>query len=676
MDREDRQEPRKVVIQRGYLYAFLGALVHIIPVSGVVTIVTLNLRGCLFGIVQNSLDRSSEWIPALQYAAKLHDIFMLASLTALVYSVISSELCLQNGIPYGALFSGLQVSHPSFLWSQEMWGMLTSDELPKLAILRMGLVILFATILGLAIGPASATLVIPRMRVSYVGSTPIWFNITDKDLFPASLEGNIVDSSCANITGRPSLNACPSSGWEELAGFASLPTPFTLSTEMLKSAHTGNWYDILLNGDSPNNTISLTDTYTKRSMYTTRIDSEAATTQNAVLAAALVAVDRLWTRITEFSKEAYLSGTSFHTLDASQPYADCYCGDGYTIEGPNDARPIPFYVDGDGEYNLTTMERCRLLETYGNATTPTLLFVNLSNFTSSFQVIDDISLGAVIINSSQSFSSCVMHTGWASAYLNTTTDSTGSVQSPDDIHSMVLRSVKIDPSWAEFLNPITDPAGARVFESLSSYSSEAGAATYQNVLATLVTNGLANLRNFATAKSNLTDSVSCAIGIPTTADCDVVEPLSSDPTYFVRPSGAEIEDWSQWEVNHYLYGLAYSRDGTVAKISIVVLLIYATFASIHALYTIVRGRSSSSWQSVSELTTLALLSQPPKDPDLQNTSAGIYGLSTFKKQVRVVAVNGGKGGDEGREGLQLVFGKEMPAGYSKVEANEEYGAIN
>jgi len=68
--------------------------------------------------------------------------------------------------------------------------------------------------------------------------------------------------------------------------------------------------------------------------------------------------------------------------------------------------------------------------------------------------------------------------------------------------------------------------------------------------------------------------------------------------------------------------------------------------------------------------------QPDKSLDeFNSTSTGIYGLQVFGKNVRVVAVDDEKGAENGREELQLVFGKTMPRGYVKLVPNTEYGAV-
>lgn len=699
MRKRGLQEPKKVAIQYSRPYALLGTSMHLIPVAGVAVVVTLNIKGHLFGFfVVDYLESSSHWVPALLQAAKLHELFMLASLTSLVFSVMCSELCCRNGLPYGAVFSGFQVSQPRFIWSQETWGLLRSDETGKLHKAKLALVVFGAGILSFTVGPASGGLMIPRLKLSDVGNTPFWLNASSSSLFPSTLNDTLVRSSCTNITDLPSLNPCPSSGWEALAGFRSA---ILSDTAGLRGPPTSNWdrssAEYLINSSSSDNVIDLVGSYATRSMYRTDSNDQGInlmTTQHAALSEALFVISQMWTLITQSSKDAYLTGASSHALSAWQPYAAVFCTSNYSIDNASDTRPIPFKKDfrDDNEEDLMTMNRSGLLQTLDNAKPPSLHFVDLNDLHWSDPDLGDVTLGAVIIESNQSFSTCVVHAGWAATYLNL---STGSVESPSNISAFSRRNIEISPSWAAYLNPVTDDSGNRVFGWLSSFFKgdqthylaqmqptdllEAGNSLsrgYETILAALVTNGLANVFIDATLQGNLSQAALCAVNLQVDP-CDYSRLYSSDPAYFIEPSEAKSLNWNEWQVRHSVQGLVYSSDGIIVQFYIVVLLIYAVVVVLFSLYSLWNGHTSSSWRSVSELTTLALVSpQPEKDLDeFHSTSSGIYGLSVFEKNVRVAAIDEEHNAGDGREELQLVFGMQMPPGYKKLVPNNEYGAV-
>ncbi len=697
MRRRGLQEPKKVAIEHNRLYAFLGLIIHSIPVGVACALVMLNMKGHLFGFfVVDSLESSSHWIPALLQAAKLHDLCMLASLTNLVFSVMCSELCCRNGLPYGAVFSGFQVRQPSFVWSLETWGLLKSDEIAKLHKAKLALIVFGAGILSFFVGPASGGLMLPRLRLSTVGSTPFWLNASDSSLFPSTLNDTLVRTSCANITGLPSLNTCPSSGWESLAGFGSLSSAYGQ-----RGPPGSNWEQIsaqpFVNSRPSANVINLLGSHATRSMYQTVNKVQGLlimTTQHAALAEALITISKRWTVITQsLKKNAYLAAASSHAVSAWQPYAGVYCTSNHSIHNASDTRPLPFtkyYLDVNGS-DLMTMNRSRLSQTQGTAKMPSLLFVDLDDLQWSEPDLIDVAVGAVIMDSNQSFSTCIVHAGWVRTYLNI---STGSVESPSNISAMPSRGIKIPPSWAKYLNPITDNSGNRVFGWLTSffrgdqnqYMAQLDPAQqfngesllsrgYEIILAALVTNGLANIFIDATLQGDLVGAASCVAGIRRD-HCDW-SGLYSDFAYFKEPSQAKSLNWTGWQVRHSVHGLTYSSEGIIIKFYMVVLLIYAAVITLFSAYSHAKGQTSYPWRSVSELTTLALVSpQPDKGlRDFHSTSAGIYGLNVFGKNVRVAAVNKKKGAEIGREELQLVFGKTMPRGYKKLVPNTEYGAV-
>lgn len=84
------------------------------------------------------------------------------------------------------------------------------------------------------------------------------------------------------------------------------------------------------------------------------------------------------------------------------------------------------------------------------------------------------------------------------------------------------------------------------------------------------------------------------------------------------------------------------------------------------------GISSTAWDSIAEVTALAMNSAPTAC--LRNTCAGISELHIFKLPVRLLA-----GKDEEGEGehLELVFGdiSAMKASHSVIKPNRTYGTM-
>jgi hypothetical protein len=106
------------------------------------------------------------------FAAKLHEIFMVVSLTSAFFSYILYSLTSAAGLPFGAAFAGPQITHLSYLWSPELWGALTSRTCSLKLKLHLALAIFFAAILMAIVGPAGAS---SMVRVCLVFPSHIHF---------------------------------------------------------------------------------------------------------------------------------------------------------------------------------------------------------------------------------------------------------------------------------------------------------------------------------------------------------------------------------------------------------------------------------------------------------------------------------------------------------------------
>ena len=171
------EEHTKIAIRKSRTIALLRAVIHIVPVSVALWEISLNLSTYYVGATIQSQ-------AYYQFAAKVHEMSAQASLAAIVFSYVSHEMSLGQGLPFGALFSGLQVSQPSYLWSMELWGSICSQYIPLERRVVMVAVTSLAVMLSATVGPSSAILLIPRLGYWPAGSTDIWINSTSQDLWP------------------------------------------------------------------------------------------------------------------------------------------------------------------------------------------------------------------------------------------------------------------------------------------------------------------------------------------------------------------------------------------------------------------------------------------------------------------------------------------------------------
>ena len=173
-------EQTKVAIRRSRTTALLRALIHIFPVSVALWEIVLNWNTYFVGY---SVYNQAYY----QFGAKVHEIAIEASLSAVIFSCVRYELLLGDGIPFGALFSGLQVAQASYLWSMEFWGTVCSKKVPFKRRLRLLVVLTASVFLAAVAGPSSAILLVPRLDYWPAGSTNIWINVTSDSVWPNRL---------------------------------------------------------------------------------------------------------------------------------------------------------------------------------------------------------------------------------------------------------------------------------------------------------------------------------------------------------------------------------------------------------------------------------------------------------------------------------------------------------
>ena len=170
-------EPTKKAIRKNKTIALLRCLIHLIPVSIALSEIILNWNTYYVGV---SIYNQAVY----QVMAKIHEVSIQASLATIVFSYIRHEMTIGNGIPFGTLFSGLQINQIAYLWSMEFWGSLRSPHLPLRRRITLLFLIFVSIVLASLSGPSSAILLIPRLDFWPGGNTDIWINATIDDLYP------------------------------------------------------------------------------------------------------------------------------------------------------------------------------------------------------------------------------------------------------------------------------------------------------------------------------------------------------------------------------------------------------------------------------------------------------------------------------------------------------------
>ncbi len=155
-----KQETKKTAIYCSRVAAVLHVLLHLIPLAAALTLVILNMQKTPVYFVTSAL------LPSLQFAAKLLEILIQASIATTVLGFVREQVLGPTAFPFGGLIAPYRTADVSFLWSLEMWGFLTSGCMQGWSKFALWALIPAAVILAATVGPASAVLMIPR-TISY-----------------------------------------------------------------------------------------------------------------------------------------------------------------------------------------------------------------------------------------------------------------------------------------------------------------------------------------------------------------------------------------------------------------------------------------------------------------------------------------------------------------------------
>lgn len=260
-----------------------------------------------------------------------------------------------------------------------------------------------------------------------------------------------------------------------------------------------------------------------------------------------------------------------------------------------------------------------------------------------------------------------------------------------DLPSFPQRPVVITEDWANYMNPFIPSSNTNVIDALMSSVPHVGEQSSLNqitiaewALAGLLANGLASIG----ATSALQGDIKIVKKPDGESTWDGEYWFSGKGNIFIVDP-EESKDWVKFRVDSTIDGYAYNIRGAAPKIAISFLLMYCTIALCHVLYAGITGTSilhilqpnfttdhlgisSTCWDSIGEVTALAMNSTPTTL--LKNTCAGIMELNIFKLPVRVLAV---RDGEEDSEHLELVFGNvgQKDARGTPIQPNRVYGTL-
>ena len=542
-----------------------------------------------------------------------------------------------------------------------------------------------------------------------------------------STNDSLVPTSCHTWNPATYDSNCPSSDWQAIQRALELTENLIPPSEQ---AYTGSSTpgNLEVTGRSSLRTLSLSSLVITDSQEHVVFNSEFSSSQQSAVADALTTTGILWnfamTNVSTKGRGPVLSQLdSIHTVSSGyyQPYTSAVCNSG-VISGPSDIENMGFPSSPGPDLQLITSDR--------NSSDPNsnLVFPNLTQADlntpgplTEYRLkwidlpFDGIAVGAVILlprsadNATQEVFTCSIGAGWGLSMLNYTYASNGDAtpvvsqidyksatnasqigQKLPDIYFGGMtsaeelsieqnsfyyypifpqRPVVVTEDWARYLNPSIEHLNTTVINILMGLNWTLDATSEaQKILAGMVANGLSRIGSASQLQGTVKQ-----ITEPdrlTGYDGDYWFAGKGNNVFQVDPE--ESKDWVKFRVSSKIEGYAYNTQGTTTRLAIGLLLAYCVLAIAHIIYAGISGISSTCWDSIGEVTALAMNSTPTAA--LRNTCAGITELNIFKLPVRVLAFRDAEGDGEH---LELVFGDldEETLESRTIKANRAYGTM-
>ena len=244
------------------------------------------------------------------------------------------------------------------------------------------------------------------------------------------------------------------------------------------------------------------------------------------------------------------------------------------------------------------------------------------------------------------------------------------------------RKVQIDIDWLAVLTPTQDNGTdtlANLLANIGFDNSTGGVFEYtdlttvlDSVAATLVTDGMSRL-GYTANGGNITHISDADSLVHWTESASNKKHLLQSKFSFNHPQGAA----SKIELSIFNNGYAYHANSIAYYLALTVLFLHTVMA-LGAVCNIMRTSDyCSSWDSFMGLFVLAATSEvsnPSRISDiLENSSSGIKSSQTFKRAVRIRALDTSTNpSPSSKNDIKILFGENEPAGYREVEVDRKY----
>ncbi|KAH7127634.1 hypothetical protein EDB81DRAFT_860436 [Dactylonectria macrodidyma] len=214
-------KPTKVV--QGKVRRMWSSIVHLIPLGMTGLLLWINFAK-LYWFAPSGLGSGPLNVPAsdvlnwLQLAAKLYELFVVASLAAITLKSFKRRL-VREGLPFGMLSGAYRVGDLLYLFDSRFWSGWGYAR-------WLALLLIFNTLLSILVGPASAILIVPglqwfKLPGAFSNMRPPIFLLPSAQMWPIQVNESIWENRKWCINMGSFYPGCPAAGFSTIYTWAS-----------------------------------------------------------------------------------------------------------------------------------------------------------------------------------------------------------------------------------------------------------------------------------------------------------------------------------------------------------------------------------------------------------------------------------------------------------------------
>ncbi|KAI4180028.1 MAG: hypothetical protein L6R41_007495 [Letrouitia leprolyta] len=659
--RKRSQEEAKVVVEKSLKVALGRCSIHILPIIVSTIILWINFKQTFIGIDFRSLIRSETInIALLQTAAKVQELLIVASLTAVAFQLIRYELLFGDGLSLGTVAAGFDFVKLSYFWSPEFLGSLKGLDTHRAGVRRATILLFFIVIGGIAafVGPSCAVLLIPQAQDWPAGSKTFYLHNATNLLWPISLSASSVKSRllCSSI-GAADYGICPSGGYYSIWSHYSQIDRHSLSKFVPIYARQLSGNEFYWSSGSPSpiqvRTMSLGILNESSTQSTSFIQPR--------LDVSVVLEDMMqdwWVDLQ--SKRAYAGNNVedraavTHSLN---PITSVRCGGIKNLVASDRVVLFPALdpANSDDAKNLSS----RWLNTEPSRH---LQF----NWVPLSEQGQSITTGALLQspwsldNQSRIVIGCTVQARWIPAQIRTdgysfwqgwypknitwegAYPSPGSALLDGSLAPAGMKAIATDQEWLAMLTPKIKPGqpGYRDWQPTTIEGILDGSRLFDGLFDRPQNNPIDIWQDYEYSRSMLFISIIGSVfndGLARYGIEELFDQEGPPSSWSLRSRNYTIKKGTKFRVDFSIGGLSY-RLTVAQKLAASVLLLHILIALMHIAWLVHTRESSGCWDSVLELVVLAQNSRPAASA-LANTAAGIKHSSTFAKKVCIRPTN-------------------------------------